>query len=315
MTQKAWNGKLPRHGFGSAAFARLHAPVSEADAAALLDAVTTSPDPYIDTAPFYGFGLAEQRIGDFLRTHPDRHPVISTKVGRRLEPRDEGAEPSFVFDYTTDGIRSTVKDSLQRLGRSSVDLLLLHDIGKLVQGANHPQTMDTVEREAWPLLREFQAEGVTRGIGLGVVECDVVLECLDRGLIPDAVLLAGRYTLLDRSAETTGLLERCLAHGVTLIAAAPFNGGLLAGGARFNYSTAKPEMLAIRQRLADVCADFNVPLPAAAVQFPLQHPAVSSIVAGAHSAASFREQSAWINHPIPDALWPALEAARAAPAA
>ncbi len=189
-----------------------------------------SSDAYIDTAPFYGLGLSEQRIGAFLRAHPDRQPMISTKVGRRLVPDGEPTDPGFVFDYSASGIRSSVEESQQRLGRQSFDLLLLHDIGSLVHRQDHPKIMDIVEREAWPTLRELQAEGVTKGIGLGVVECEVVLECLDRGLIPDAVLLAGRYTLLETSAETSGLIDRCHALGVTLIAAAPFNSGLLGRG-------------------------------------------------------------------------------------
>jgi D-threo-aldose 1-dehydrogenase len=319
VAHNEWRARLPRFGFGSSPFASLQTPVSDADAVELLEAVTTSATSYIDTAPFYGHGLAERRIGEFLRAHPDRRPMISTKVGRRLEPSGDSAGAGApvqlkpVFDYSARGVRSTVEQSLQRLGRQSVDLLFVHDIGSRVHGADHPRTMALVEQETWPTLRELQAEGVTGGIGLGVIECEVVLECLDRGLIPDAVMLAGRYTLLETSAERTGLIERCQALGVTLIAAAPFNSGLLAGGDRFFYSPAKPPMWEARRRLSEVCEAFGVPLPAAALQFPLRNPAVASVVAGARSAAAFRQQLEWLDHPIPDDLWRALDGVRSAP--
>ncbi len=230
-------------------------------------------------------------------------------------PGGEPTDPGFVFDYSADGIRASVEGSQQRLGRQSFDLLLLHDVGKLVHGAEHPKMMEIVEREGWPALLELRKQGVTKGIGLGVVECDVVLEFLDRGLIPDAVMIAGRYTLLETSAEKSGLIDRCHALGVQVIAAGPFNSGLLAGGDRFFYSPAKPQMLAARERLAKICDSFDVPLAAAALQFPLRNPAISSVVAGASSAATFRQQLEWLDNPIPDELWHALDALRAAPPA
>jgi D-threo-aldose 1-dehydrogenase len=314
-----WRGRLPTLGLGAAPLGNLYAPVGEAEAVALLEVATDSGDAYIDTAPYYGHGLSERRIGDFLRAHPRCHPLISTKAGRRLEPCRAAPDHGFaqpapfrpVFDYSASGIRLAVEESLQRLGRPSIDLLLLHDVGRATHGADHSKTMTLVEREAWPVLQAFQAEGLTRGIGLAVNECEVVLECFDRGLIPDVVLLAGRHTLLDASAERTGVIERCQAEGVTLICAAPFNSGLLAGGDRFNYVPASPGIVESRRRLAEICTAFGVPLPVAALQFPLRNPAITTVLAGARTVAELRQQRRWLNYPTSEELWHALENLRA----
>jgi D-threo-aldose 1-dehydrogenase len=171
--------------------------------------------------------------------------------------------------------------------------------------------MDLAEQEAWPTLLELRAQGLARAIGFGVNECEIVLECFERSLVPDAVLLAGRHTLLDANAERTGLIDRCRELGVTLIAAAPFNSGLLAGGDHFNYVAAPAPVLEATRRLSKVCADFEVPLPAAALQFPLRNRVITSVVAGARTVAELRQQTAWLDHPIPDELWRALDEVRA----
>jgi D-threo-aldose 1-dehydrogenase len=311
--------RLPKAGFGGAPLGNLFAPLSNDEAARVLDTVTAAAPTYIDTAPYYGHGLSEQRIGDFLRKHPDRRPILSTKVGRRLEPCDNPPNHGFVdpapfrpvFDYSAHGIRSAFEDSQLRLGRSSMDLLLLHDIGRETHGDDHTAVMALVEREAWPAMRALRDEGATGAIGLGVNECEVVLECLDRGFAPDAILLAGRHTLLDARAELTGLIDRCQALGVVFIAAAPFNSGLLAGGEHFNYVAAPEPVLAARRRMSALCAEYDVPLPAAALQFPLRNPAVACVLAGARGAEEVRQQTAWRAWPIPDELWRALDTARA----
>jgi len=311
--------RLPKAGFGGAPLGNLFAPLGDDEAARVLDAVTTTPPAYIDTAPYYGHGLSEQRIGDFLREHPNRRPMLSTKVGRRLEPCDTPPDHGFVdpapfrpvFDYSVHGIRNAFEGSRRRLGRQSVDLLLLHDIGRETHGDDHAAVMALVEREGWPAMRALRDEGATGAIGIGVNECEVVLECLDRGIAPDAVLLAGRHTLLDAGAERTGLIDRCRALGVVVIAAAPFNSGLLAGGDHFNYVAAPEPVLEARRRMSALCAAYDVPLPAAALQFPLRNPAVACVLAGARSAEEVRQQTAWRAWPIPDDLWRALDGARA----
>ena len=319
VTSSPWPAGLPRLGLGAAPLGNLYAALSDAEAADVLEAGTAARSAYIDTAPYYGHGLSEQRIGAFLRARPDRTPMISTKVGRRLEPCANPADHGFdqpapfnpVFDYSAGGVRSAFEQSLHRLGRASVDLLLLHDIGHDTHGANHPATMEMVEQQAWPTLLELRAQGLTRAIGFGVNECEIVLESFERGLVPDAVLLAGRHTLLDANAEQTGLIDRCRELGVTLIAAAPFNSGLLAGGDHFNYVSAPAHVLAATRRLSQICADFDVPMPAAALQFPLRNPVVASVVAGARTVGELRQQTAWLEHPIPAELWRALDEARA----
>jgi D-threo-aldose 1-dehydrogenase len=311
--------RLPRSGFGGAPLGNLYAALDDDEAAEVLDAVTASAPAYIDTAPYYGHGLSERRIGDFLRTHPDRRPMLSTKVGRRLEPCDPPPDHGFVdpapfrpvFDYSAHGIRAAFEGSQRRLGRPSVDLLLLHDIGPQTHGEDHAAVMALVEREGWPAMRALRDQGATGAIGIGVNECEVVLECLDRGLVPDAVLLAGRHTLLDAGAERSGLIDRCRELGVVLIAAAPFNSGLLAGGDHFNYAAAPKPVLAATRRMAALCAAFDVPLPAAALQFPLRNPAIACVLAGARTAEEARQQAAWRAWPIADELWRALDAARA----
>jgi D-threo-aldose 1-dehydrogenase len=310
---------LPRLGFGGAPLGNLYAPLRDSEARQVLDTVTATGAAYIDTAPYYGHGLSEQRIGAFLRARPDVRPMLSTKVGRRLEPCDQPPDHGFVnpapfrpvFDYSTQGVRAAFDDSRRRLHRRSVDLLLLHDIGRQTHGDDHAAIMALVEQQAWPAMRALKDERATDAIGIGVNECEVVLECLDRGFAPDAVLLAGRHTLLDTSAERSGLIERCRDLGVVLIAAAPFNSGLLAGGDTFNYVAAPEPVLNARRGLLSLCAEFKVPLAAVALQFPLRNPAVACVLAGARTGREVRQQAAWLALPVPDELWRVLEAVRA----
>lgn len=314
---KRWNAVTPRLGYGAAHLGNLYAPITDAVAEDILEAATAGK-AFIDTAPYYGHGLSEQRIGNYLRARPGSRPMISTKVGRRLVPCDKPSDFGFadpapfepVFDYSAHGVRESLRDSLGRLGLPAVELILLHDIGPATHGSAHLDLMAIVERETWPAMQGIKNDRLAGAIGLGVNECGVVLECLDRGIIPDVVMLAGRHTLLDTGAERTGLIERCAALGVGLIIAAPFNSGILAGGSQFNYSTASRPIIEAAKQLCGICADFGVALPAAALQFPLRQPGVSMVVAGAKSSSELRQQSTWINCPIPDACWRAIEAAR-----
>jgi D-threo-aldose 1-dehydrogenase len=307
--------KLPRLGLGAAPLGNLYTATSDDDARELLRVATALDDAYIDTAPYYGHGLSERRIGQFLALRPERNPLISTKVGRRLEPCANPPDHGFVnpapfrpvFDYSARGIESEFEQSQKRLARSSVDLLLLHDIGRVTHGTNHDAIMAQIESEAWPALLALREAGQTAAIGLGVNECEAILEFIARGMIPNAVLLAGRHTLLDASAERSGVFELCSRHGVTIIAAAPFNSGLLAGGDHFDYLAAPKPLLAARKRLAAACKKFDTPLPAAALQFPLRNPLVTTVLAGARSASEFLQQLRWMTLQIPEELWRALE--------
>ena len=314
---KRWNAVTPRLGYGAAHLGNLYAAITDAVAEDILGTATAGK-AFIDTAPYYGHGLSEQRIGNYLKAHPNRRPMISTKVGRRLVPCDKPSDFGFVdpapfepvFDYSAGGVRESLKGSLARLNLPAVELILLHDIGPATHGSAHLDLMEIVERETWPAMQRIKNDRLAGAIGLGVNECGVVLECLDRGIIPDAVMLAGRHTLLDASAERTGLIERCAALGIGLIIAAPFNSGILAGGNQFNYSKAARPIIEAARQLSGICADFGVARPAAALQVPLRSPGVSMVVAGAKNSAELHQQSAWINCAIPDACWRAIEAAR-----
>jgi D-threo-aldose 1-dehydrogenase len=213
---KKWNAVLPRLGYGAAHLGNLYAPITDTVADDILETATAG-NAFVDTAPYYGHGLSEQRIGKYFRAHPDRRPMISTKVGRRLVPCDRPSDFGFVapapfqpvFDYSAIGIRETLQDSLTRLGRPVVDLILLHDIGSTTHGHAHSNVMAVVERETWPVMQELRNDRLAGAIGIGVNECDVVLECLDRGIVPDTIMLAGRHTLLDRGENRGDRALRC----------------------------------------------------------------------------------------------------------
>jgi D-threo-aldose 1-dehydrogenase len=237
-----------------------------------------------DTAPFYRLGGSEEVLGQALAARPRDEYTLTTKVGRVLRG-DEA-----VFDFSPDGIRASFAGSLQRLGVDRVDALLLHDPENHMEEA--PRAVE-VARELAP----------TVGVGTNYVA--VARELVERGEV-DLVLLAGRYTLLDRSAADE-LLPLCLERGVPVLAAGVFNSGVLAGGTSFDYRAAPVEVLERRQLLSDVCGRYGVPLPAAAIQFPLRHPAVASVVIGARSADEIEEDVRLLAVEIPDELWAELE--------
>jgi D-threo-aldose 1-dehydrogenase len=301
---------------GAAALGNLYAAMSDGDAAATLEAA--GADAWVDTAPYYGHGLSERRIGGFLRAGLGRRLRLSTKVGRRLEPDPAPPDHGFaspdpfrpVFDYSFDGALRSFDASLARLGVTRVETLLLHDVGRQVHGVRHAEVMAQAERGAWAAMRRLKAEGAVERVGVGVNEVEVCFEALER-FGPDVILLAGRHTLLDRSAERAGLLDACAAGGVTYLAAAPFNSGLLAGGAHFDYAPAEAATAARARRLAEACRARGVDLTAAALQFPLRNPAVAAVLAGARSAAELHTQTSALGTAIPDDLWAELEAAAA----
>ncbi|HTU67642.1 MAG TPA: aldo/keto reductase [Steroidobacteraceae bacterium] len=309
-------------GFGGAGIGNLYRVLREQDA---LDAVRESYAAgvrYFDTAPFYGFGLSELRVGTTLRGAQPM-PVISTKVGRSLVPtgpQDEnvGREGYFSarpfapkFDYSYDAIRRSHEESLERLGVSRVDILLVHDIGTLTHGAkNEVHLRQLADGGGYRALRELRDSGAVRAIGLGVNECEIAAQLI-AALDFDCVLLAGRYTLLEQPALET-LLPLCEKRGVSILCGGPFNSGVLATGSRagakthYNYAPPPADVLARVSRLEAVCDEFGVPLQAAALQFPLGHPRVATVVAGAASGAESRNIAAQFAHEIPAAFWRAL---------
>ncbi|WP_156025830.1 aldo/keto reductase [Sphingomonas phyllosphaerae] len=314
---------LPRFGMGTAAIGNLYRAIDDSTAEATVAAALDAGIRYFDTAPHYGFGLAERRLGAALaRLDPARTCKISTKVGRLLAPTDAaGTRHGFVdadpfepvFDYTADGVRRSFEASCARLRRDRVDVLLAHDLGRLTHGEAHARHLRDFLDGGYAAMVALREAGVVGAIGVGVNEVAVCEELLDR--VPlDVILLAGRYTLLDRSAKP--FLDRCAVQGVRVIIGGAYNSGILArdpqdadpAQSHYDYA-APPAALVERTRaLAKSCAIAGVSLPAAAIQFPLRHPAVACVLAGLGNPAEVVDLRERIAAPIPDDLWPTLEA-------
>jgi len=304
--------EMPRFGLGTAPLGGLFSEVTNEDATATVHAALACGVRLFDTAPQYGNGLAETRLGAALRSGGvDRSQlVVTSKVGRVLV---DGADPATifrgtpplrpVFDLSPDGIRRSFTDSLERLGLDRLDIALLHD----------PDDHETeAYSSAFPTLCQMRDEGMIGAIGVGMNQAAMLERFVERadetGL--DMVLVAGRWSLLDRTAAA--LLDACVAGGVAVVVGGVFNSGLLAdphAGATFDYAAASPALVSRAQRLAAVCRSFDVTLTAAALQFPLRHPAVTSIVVGARTAAEAIANHREATLHLPDELWPALDLA------
>ena len=283
---------LPAYGFGAAGLGNLYTAISDEEAQATLEAANEAQLNLFDTAPYYGHGLSEQRIGAYLASSESR-PVISTKVGRRLEPAgradipDNGFESPapFIpkFDYSARGIREAFAGSQQRLGVEAVDILLLHDIGEMVHGRAHEGILAQALEEALPEMAAMKAEAKTKWMGLGVNEIDVCRQ----------------------------VLGECHRRGVKVIIGGAFNSGLLASTGEeplyYDYVEAPPWAVERAGQLRAVCETFNTPLPAVALQFCGSHPAVASVIPGAKSAAQVRQIAGWTQMEIDPGIWEALK--------
>ncbi|GAB2899206.1 aldo/keto reductase [Paraburkholderia jirisanensis] len=302
-------------GLGCSQFGGLYEPMAATDAAALADAAWSAGLRYFDTAPYYGYTLSERRVGRALSGRERSAFTLSTKVGRlmRADPGvkpgdDNWAEPLPFrpeYDYTYDGIMRSYEDSQQRLGLAQIDMLYVHDIGRMTHGARHAHYWTQLtDGGGFRALLALRSSGEIGGIGLGVNEWEVAVDALNEVAL-DAILLAGRYTLLEQTALGP-LLDRCLQVKTAIVVGGVFNSGVLAGNGKFNYSDAPAEVVAKVDRLSAVCRRFAVPLPAAALQFPFAHPAVVSCVIGARSVSQLQQSIAWLEQPIPADLWAAL---------
>jgi D-threo-aldose 1-dehydrogenase len=297
----------------------MHRILGEDEAVATVGAAWEAGLRYFDTAPLYGHGLSEQRIGRALAGRPRSEFLVSTKVGRRLEPCAPGDERAgiykgvpplqVVFDYTGDGVLRSLEASLARLGLDRVDIVYVHDLERRThgsEGAYEARWRELTSGGGWRALAELRGSGAVGAIGLGVNEtaaCERFLAELD----PDLFLLAGRYTLLEQ-APLAGLLPACEERGVGIVIGGPFNSGVLARrGGSYDYADAPPDVLARVERLTAVCERFAVPLPAAALQFAAAHPAVVSVIPGAQSAGEMEANVALMDVAIPSALWIALK--------
>jgi D-threo-aldose 1-dehydrogenase len=317
---------LGRIGLGTAPLGNLFTIVSEEDAAQSVRRAHALGVRYFDTAPHYGSGLSEHRVGAALRGVERESFVLSTKVGRLLSPDDKAPrdQHGYVgvlrfrqrFDYSYDGAMRSIEDSLQRLGLARIDIAFIHDIDAFTHGAEaQPQRFREAMEGAYPALAELKSAGTIGAVGLGVNESRVCLDALRHGDF-DGFLLAGRYTLIDQSAFPE-LLPACLARGARIILGGPYNSGILARGAvtgaTFDYRPANPAILERVRAVSAICDSFGVPLQAAALQFPLRHPAVATVLPGARSAAEVEANLRFAAHPIPADFWRALQDARLLP--
>ena len=301
-------------GMGGAPLGNLFAPVTDDLARAALCAAWDVGIRLFDTAPFYGFGLSEHRMGEVLRERRRDQFVISTKVGRLLVPDPAvaverhgfvGGLPFRVeFDYGYDGARRSVEHSLHRLGLARIDVVLIHDVGEDTHGPAWRDRFDEAMRGAAVALAEMRREGLIGGWGLGVNRVEPCLMTLEQA-DPDFFLIAGRYTLLDTEAARE-LFPRCAARGVRAIIGGPYNSGLLAGGTTFDYVDAPPALVERVRRLGAACDRHGVDLRAAALQFCAAHPVVAAVIPGARNPGEVEANARLMTAPIPDVLWQEL---------
>lgn len=312
---------LPPFAMGAAPLGNLYREVADAQAQAAVHAAIAAGFDYIDTAPHYGFGLSEQRLGKALAGR--ERPVLSTKVGRLLQPiaPTERAPLRFgfaatpdltpVFDYSYLGVMRSFNESLERLNTDRIELVFAHDLGELTHGACHQQYWREFCEGGMRALQELKAAGRIGAIGLGVNEVAVCERALNE-LAIDVLLLAGRYTLLEQT-PLESLLPRCVRAGVSVIAAGPFNSGILAADLSadtlyYNYQPAPEAIVQKVRRLRDLCDEYQVPVQAAALQFPAAHPQVVSVLAGFASANEVEQARSWLDADIPATFWRALKA-------
>ncbi|HEX7264495.1 MAG TPA: aldo/keto reductase [Candidatus Dormibacteraeota bacterium] len=301
---------VTRFGLGTAPLAGLFEAVEESRGVAVIERAWNSGIRSFDTAPLYGHGLAEIRVGKALKNKPRDDFTLATKVGRLLRA-DVPPEPgqSFrgtppvnpVFDFSYDGVMRSVEESLERLGLERIDILHIHD-----PDDHYPEALDG----AYRALDRLRSDGVIRAVGAGMNQAEMLTR-FAREANFDCFLLAGRYTLLDQVALKE-LLPECVERGIAIIAGGVYNSGILADpkqDAHYNYQTAPADLIVRARRILDVCTRHNVPLKAAAVQFPLGHPAVSCVVVGCRSVAQLDESIEMFEFKIPPALWDDLKSA------
>jgi len=314
--------ELTQLGYGGAHLGELYAPAPDDEAAAAVAAAHEIGVGYFDTAPWYGRGLSEHRLGHILRRLPRDDFVLSSKVGRVLfrpaetpfdtAPWAGGLPFDLRFDYTRDGIRRSYEDSLQRLGMTRLDLLFIHDLDVGYHGEKGvaARISELDDGGGWRVLDQLKAAGEIAGVGAGISEAAMIPRLLARFEL-DALLVAMPYTLLDQDALDEAL-PLCEARGVGVVIGSPYASGVLAtgavAGANYAYAAAEGEVLDRVAAIERVCVAHRVPLKAAALQFPLGHPSVASVIPGAVSPGHVRDNAAMLAVDIPPALWADLKA-------
>ena len=306
-------------GFGTAPVGNIFREIDEQTSDAMFQTAWDAGVRYFDTAPMYGHGLAELRTGHSLRWKDRDDLVLSSKVGRILKPArkaDIDYAPwtnagrfTMHFDYSYDGTMRSFEDSLQRLNLEHMDICFIHDIDVFTRGADQPKVFEEAMEGCWKALSDLRDQGVVKAIGVGVNEwevCHAALQARDF----DCFLLAGRYTLLEQDSLNE-FLPLCEERGAAVVVGGGFNSGILATGAvegaKYNYAPAPAEIMDKVRRIEAVCAEYDVPLPAAALQFVVAHPAVPSFIAGTRTVDQLEKNLAWFDHPIPADFWADLK--------
>jgi D-threo-aldose 1-dehydrogenase len=304
--------KIDILGLGCAPLGGNFVDLSYEDGTKIINTALHSGMSYFDTAAWYGFGRSERLVGDHLR---HKQYVLSSKVGRILKPCAVQNPLDFgmidplpfhvIYDYSYDGIMRSYEDSLQRLGLDRIDILLAHDIGAFQHGAENASHFNDLAKSGYKAMSELREQGAVKAIGLGVNETQVCQDALDIGQW-DVFLLAGRYTLLEQSPLEC-LFPACEKAGTSIICGGPFNSGLLVGRDTWNYSKAPEDLIEKTKKLANIADEFNIPLGAAALQFPQAHNIITSVIPGPRSDTELLEIIAWQETKIPVEFWTALK--------
>ncbi|AOK60683.1 aldo/keto reductase [Burkholderia ubonensis] len=307
-------------GFGTAPLGNMFRNIPDDEALATVEAAWQQGVRYFDTAPFYGAGLSEMRVGEALANHPRDEFVLSTKVGRVIldeiedvTARDLGEKGGLfefgrpnriVNDYSADATLRSIDDSLKRLRADRLDIVWIHDIAQDFYGDEWLAQFEVARKGAFRVLTKLREEGVIKAWGLGVnrVEpCELTLDLSEAQ--PDGFLLAGRYSLLDHERALQRLMPAAAAQGVDIVVGGPYSSGVLAGGTHFEYQKAAPEILAKVERIKAVAARYNVSVKAAALQFSLAHPASVAVIPGASRPERIAEDQAALKEVIPADFW------------
>ena len=306
-------------GFGTAPVGNIFREIDDNTSDAMFQHSWDAGVRFYDTAPMYGHGLSELRTGHSLRWKNREDYVLATKVGRVLKParKDEieyapwtnAGRFQIEFDYSYDATMRSFEDSLQRMGLEYIDILFIHDIDRFTRGDEQPEVFETAMDTCWKALRDLRDQKVVKAIGVGVNEWEVCHAALERHDF-DCFLLAGRYTLLEQEALNK-FLPLCEERGAAVVVGGGFNSGILATGAiegaKYNYSPAPADIMNKVSRIEAVCQEFNVPLPAAALQFVVAHPAIPTFMSGTRNVDQLQQNLEWFSDPIPAEFWAALK--------
>lgn len=306
-------------GFGCAPLGNLYQSVADADAKEVLQAAWDAGFRYFDTAPHYGQGLSERRVGDMLRQQRGNDYLLSSKVGRLLKPAGYATERhayhspmpfDIHYDYSYDGIMRSFEDSIQRLGLDRIDVIYMHDIGVATHGDLNTTYFKDAMSGGYKAMDELRSQGLVGAIGLGVNEYQVCEAALEYGEW-DCFLLAGRYTLLEQESLQS-FLPKCQARNCSVIIGGAYNSGILATGTKakgtlhYDYGPAPEPVIDKVRKLEQLCTEFSIPLAAAALQFPLAHPAVVSVIPGMSNSARIAQTIDLFSQNIPKDFWLAL---------